>query len=107
MSEVVTKGKLAKQASYKLMNVTTEEKNKALLFIAEQIVEDQETILTANENDLANGKESGLDPSVLDRIMLNEERINQMAHAIKLLTGLKDPIGTVVESNQLDNGMLV
>lgn len=107
MSEVVTKGKLAKQASYKLMNVTTEEKNKALLFIAEQIVEDQETILTANENDLANGKESALDPSVLDRIMLNEERINQMAHAIKLLTGLKDPIGTVVESNQLNNGMLV
>lgn len=107
MSEVVTKGKAAKKASYQLMNASTEEKNEALLLIAEQIVKDQEAILSANEKDLANGRNSGLDPSVLDRIMLNEERIEQMAHAIRLLVELKDPIGTVIETNNLDNGLLV
>lgn len=107
MSEVVTKGKAAKKASYQLMNASTEEKNEALLLIAEQIVKDQEAILSANEKDLANGRDSGLDPSVLDRIMLNEERIEQMAHAIRLLVELKDPIGTVIETNNLDNGLLV
>lgn len=107
MSEVVTKGKAAKKASYQLMNASTEEKNEALLLIADQIVKDQEAILFANEKDLANGRDSGLDPSVLDRIMLNEERIEQMAHAIRLLVELKDPIGTVIETNNLDNGLLV
>lgn len=107
MSEVVTKGKAAKKASYQLMNASTEEKNEALLLIADQIVKDQEAILSANEKDLANGRNSGLDPSVLDRIMLNEERIEQMAHAIRLLVELKDPIGTVIETNNLDNGLLV
>lgn len=107
MSEVVTKGKAAKKASYQLMNASTEEKNEALLLIADQIVKDQEAILFANEKDLANGRNSGLDPSVLDRIMLNEERIEQMAHAIRLLVELKDPIGTVIETNNLDNGLLV
>lgn len=107
MSEVLSKGKAAKKASYKLMNATTEEKNGALLHIAEQIVKDKKAIIEANEKDLESGREKGLDASILDRIMLNEERIGQMAHAIKLLVELDDPIGTVIESNKLDNGLHV
>lgn len=107
MSEVLSKGKAAKKASYKLMNATTEEKNGALLHIAEQIVKDKKAIIEANEKDLESGREKGLDASILDRIMLNEERIDQMAHAIKLLVELDDPIGTAIESNKLDNGLHV
>lgn len=107
MSEVLSKGKAAKNASYKLMNATTEEKNGALLHIAEQIVKDKKAIIEANEKDLESGREKGLDASILDRIMLNEERIGQMARAIKLLVELDDPIGTVIESNKLDNGLHV
>lgn len=107
MSEVLSKGKAAKNASYKLMNATTEEKNGALLHIAEQIVKDKKAIIEANEKDLESGREKGLDASILDRIMLNEERIDQMAHAIKLLVELDDPIGTAIESNKLDNGLHV
>ena len=107
MSEVLSKGKAAKKASYKLMNAKTEEKNGALLHIAEQIVKDKKAIIEANEKDLKSGREKGLDASILDRIMLNEERIDQMAHAIKLLVELDDPIGTAIESNKLDNGLHV
>lgn len=105
MSEVRAKGKAAKLASYQLVNKTTEEKNESLLLIAEQIVKDSEEILQANEQDLTNGRKNGLDESVLDRIMLNKERIEQMAHALKLLTELNDPIGDVLESKVLDNGL--
>lgn len=107
MSEVNSRGKAAKTASYQLVSATTEEKNAALLLIAEQIVEDQAAIITANEKDLENGKKAGLDQSVLDRIMLNEERIVAMSKAIKLLVELHDPIGEVLENSTLDNDLRV
>lgn len=107
MNEVQRRGKAAKAASYKLVGTTTEEKNTALLLIAEQIVKDQAEIITANEKDLADGRENDLDESVLDRIMLDEERIAAMAEAIKLLVELHDPIGEVLENSTLDNGLHV
>lgn len=103
MTEVITRGKAAKAASYKLAVATTEEKNTALLLIADQIVKDQKEIITANKEDLDNGRANGLDDSVLDRIMLNEQRIADMAHGVKLLVDLHDPIGEVLEENKLDN----
>lgn len=107
MSEVITRGKAAKAASYKLVQATTEQKNEGLLLIAEQIVSDQAEIIAANEKDLRSGEENGLDKSVIDRIMLNEERIATMAHGIKLLVDLNDPIGEVLENSTLDNGLSV
>lgn len=107
MSEVITKGKAAKLASYQLALATTEEKNAALHYIAEQIVFDQEAILAANKQDLESGKANGLDASVLDRIMLNKDRIAAMAHGITLLTNLQDPIGEILESSTLENGLQV
>ncbi|MEI3605687.1 glutamate-5-semialdehyde dehydrogenase [Pseudogracilibacillus sp. SE30717A] len=107
MSEVITRGKAAKAASYKLVQATTEQKNEGLLLIAEQIVSDQAEIIAANKKDLRSGEENGLDKSVIDRIMLNEERIATMAHGIKLLVDLNDPIGEVLENSTLDNGLSV
>lgn len=107
MSEVITRGKAAKTASYKLVAATTEDKNAGLRLIAEQIVKDQTEIIAANEKDLARGRENGLNTSVLDRIMLNEERIAAMAHGIELLVELHDPIGEILEKNELDNGLHV
>ena len=105
MSEVVQKGKAAKTSSYLLTGVTTEEKNKALRFVAEQIVADQDRILEENKKDIAKGKENGLSNAVLDRIMLNETRIQDMAQAIHLLVDLQDPIGEVLETIEKENGL--
>src|SRR5699024_10960903 len=107
MSEILRKGKAAKQASYELSLATTEEKNKALHLIAEQITTDQESIIAANKKDLEAGKEAGLDSSVLDRIMIDKERIAAMAHGIELLTDLHAPSGEGLENRRLDNGLLV
>lgn len=107
MSEVKRRGKAAKEASYSLALATVEEKNEALLLIAKQLLEDQAVIIAANEKDLENERENGLDQSVLDRIMINEERIAAMAHGIKLLVELNDPVGEVLEKSTLDNGLHV
>lgn len=107
MSEVIQKGKLAKEASYKLNSVTTADKNEALRLIAKQIMVDQEVILRANEKDLQSGKEAGLTDAVLDRILLNEERMKGMAEAVELLTELDDPVGEVFESVEKENGLII
>ena len=89
MSEVMKKGETAKETSYLLANNTTEQKNNALVLIAEQLVQDQTFILTANQKDLDEGKLKGLTDAILDRILLTEKRILDMANAIHLLIELE------------------
>lgn len=106
-SEVQRKGKQAKTASSLLNIKTTAEKNDALLKIADQLLLDQATIIEENAKDLALGQEKGIPASTLDRIMLNEERIQAMADAIKLLVHLKDPVGECIEHIEKDNGLII
>ncbi|PAF20436.1 gamma-glutamyl-phosphate reductase, partial [Shouchella clausii] len=98
MSEVLQKGKSAKAASFMMVGISTEEKNEALAKIADQLLVDQEFILEENKKDLEAGRKNGLSESVLDRIMLNEKRILDMAEAIRLLITLKDPVGETLET---------
>ena len=63
--------------------------------------------MTENEKDIQAGKENGLSDAVLDRIMLSEERIQDMSDAIKLLIDLKDPIGETIESITKENGLSI
>jgi glutamate-5-semialdehyde dehydrogenase len=107
MSEVLQKGKAAKEASFVMVDISTEEKNVALAKIADQLLLDQAFILAENQKDLESGKENGLTEGVLDRIMLNEKRIHDMAEAIRLLIELKDPVGDTLETIQKDNGLLI
>lgn len=107
VSEVQLKGRKAKAVSSQLVTVTTEEKNAALLLIAKQLVEDQAYILSENEKDLQAGKANGLTDEVLDRIMLNDKRIQDMSDAIKLLVELNDPVGEIIESITKENGLLI
>lgn len=105
VSEVQQKGKAAKDASYVLVDVSTEEKNRALELIAEQLLQDQETLLAENKKDLLEGQQAGLTDAVLDRILLNEQRIQDMSDAIRLLVELKDPIGETLETITKENGL--
>ncbi|GGB46930.1 glutamate-5-semialdehyde dehydrogenase [Virgibacillus dakarensis] len=105
MTEVKRKGKAAKEASFVLTGVTTEEKNTALRLIAEQMLADKHTILNENEKDINEGKQNGLPEAVLDRIMLNEDRIHNMAQAIYQLVQEKDPIGEILETIEKENDL--
>ena len=61
---------------------------------------DKDEILAENKKDLEKGKENGLSDSVLDRIMLNEQRIIDMSDAIGQLIELKDPVGETIRVDQ-------
>lgn len=107
MSEVIQKGKLAKEASGELNQATTVEKNKALQLITDQLRVDQAEILAANEQDLQIGRQMGLSDAILDRMMLDVSRLEDMVEAVKLLIDLKDPTGETIESIEKDNGLNV
>lgn len=107
MSELNMKGKFAKVASFEMLEKTTEQKNEALRKIAEQLKIEKEFIIKENKRDLKIGELAGLPASTLDRIMLNEKRIYDMAHAVELLVELQDPIGETLETIQKENGLLI
>lgn len=107
MSEIMEKGRAAKAASFQLIGMSSEAKDHALKSIASQLIEDQEIILHENSKDLEAGKAKGFTSSVLDRILLTEKRIKDMASAINLLTELPDPIGETLETIEKENGLLI
>lgn len=107
MSEVIEKGKLAKEASYKIARATTEEKNEVLQLISEQLLKDQPYILEENDKDIQYGRGTGLSEAILDRIQLNEDRIQGIATSLQQVTELKDPIGDVLETMEHENGLVI
>lgn len=88
-----------------LATVTTEQKNKALLAIAAALRENSETIILENKKDLENGKAAGLNDGLLDRLMLNEARINDIASAAENVASLSDPCGRLLDEIKRPNGL--
>lgn len=88
-----------------LATVTTEQKNKALLAIAAALRENSETIILENKKDLENGNAAGLNDGLLDRLMLNEARINDIASAAENVASLPDPCGRLLDEIKRPNGL--
>ncbi len=103
--EVFTKGELAKKAAYKLANLDTEAKDRALLAMAGALVARQGEIIAANSEDLKRGEEKGLSKAMLDRLMLNEKRIGDMAEGLRQVAALPDPVGEVLSMWNRPNGL--
>ncbi len=102
-----TLGQQARQASRALVRATTEQKNQALLAMAEQILASAETLKSENVKDLAKGKERGLDAAMLDRLELNDKVIAGMAEGLRQIAGLQDPIGEISDMSYRPSGIQV
>lgn len=107
MSEVRNKASLAKQAAQIMNRLTTEEKNAALLQMADKLRENERSIIEANAKDLENGRQQGTSPSLLDRLALNSARIEAMAEGLRQIAALPDPVGDVLETFTRPNGLRV
>ncbi|MGM9977188.1 MAG: glutamate-5-semialdehyde dehydrogenase [Clostridium sp.] len=107
MSELIIKGQKAKEASYVLMNATTTEKNNALLKMAQVLLKSSKEILEANKKDLENAIEKGTPKAMLDRLALDENRINGMADGLKDVVSLPDPIGEITGMWKRPNGLQI
>ena len=105
MSELIELGKRAKAASYEMSKLGTTEKNKALLMVADALIEHGSEILKGNKIDLANGEKNGMSPAMMDRLRLTEERIQGIAEGVRQVAALDDPIGEILSMKRRPNGL--
>ncbi len=100
-------GEKARRASRVLAQADSNKKNKALQLIAQLLIDNQQTLLQENAKDLKAGEENGLDAALLDRLALNEERIQGMATGLLQIAALADPVGEISDLNYQPSGIQV
>ena len=98
-------GKNAKSAAQILAVASSEVKNTALMACAAHLRSEKITITEANKQDIAWGRDKGLTEAMLDRLMLNDERIEAMAKGLEDIAALPDPIGHVMDQWDRPNGL--
>ncbi len=98
-------GKAAKDAAFELATASTAQKNQALAIIAGELEANSAAILAANAKDIELGREAGLTDALLDRLLLNEERLTGIANDVRNVISLNDPVGSEIDSKVLENGM--
>lgn len=98
-------GKAAKDAAFELATASTAQKNQALAIIADELEANSAAILAANAKDIELGCEAGLTDALLDRLLLNEERLTAIANDVRNVISLNDPVGSEIDSKVLENGM--
>ncbi|GAB2923665.1 glutamate-5-semialdehyde dehydrogenase [Micromonospora polyrhachis] len=102
---VTEQARRAREAASMLATATRSVKDGALHAMADALVARTPEILTANEADLAAGREAGLSTAVLDRLALSAERMAGIADALRQMAALPDPVGEVVRGSTLPNGL--
>jgi len=107
VENLVEKLKKAKESTYILSLLNTNEKNEALRAIANNIEKNIDKIIKENEKDIKRGEEKGLSKAILDRILLNEKRLKDIVKSIEDVIKLPDPVGEIVSMQKRPNGILV
>lgn len=95
METLIELGEKAKKASRYLAQASSKEKNAALQLMSEALLENASTILAANQQDLAAANENNIAETLVDRLVLNDERLQAMADGLMQIAELPDPIGLV------------
>lgn len=104
---VEKKARAAKTAARSLAVLSTAVKNKALLAMANALLEKRENILAANAKDMERAIAKGMRTSMQDRLKLNDSRIEGMAEGLRQVAALPDPVGNVVGGSTLANGLTI
>ena len=107
MTELQEKCTLAKEAAFKMANVSTVIKDNALAAIAKALVDKADEIIAANKIDIENARNNGTREAMIDRLTLTKERIDDIAEGVMQVRALKDPIGEVVKMWQRPNGLSI
>ena len=102
MEEVLQK---VKEASRVIATLKGEVKRKVLNEMADRLEKYSDSIIEANKKDLEYAKEANLSSALIDRLLLNEKRILDMANSLRDIAKLKDPVGRVIDGWKIDNGL--
>jgi glutamate-5-semialdehyde dehydrogenase len=104
---LLNQGRQAKQASRQLAVAPTTVKDQALMDMADALEAGSQGIIAANRLDLEQGEKQGLTAALLERLMLDEKRIKDMAQGLREIAALPDPIGEVLGISKRPNGLEV
>ena len=107
IEQLKAKGRAAKAAAHRLAYLSTDIKNKALHNIAADLLARKGDILAANKKDYDEAKASGMGAALLDRLMLDERRLEGIAGDTRAVAALPDPVGETFEMRTLPNGLQV
>lgn len=102
-----TIGENARKASREIARSDSNAKNRALLATADHLLKSQSALILANDKDMLAGRQKGLDEALLDRLALNEERINSMAEGLRQIAALPDPVGEITGMSYRPSGIQV
>lgn len=108
MNEMLNRlGINAKAAETEMRNLSTNKKNKVLLAVADKLVKDARTLISANRLDVETGKRNHMPEGLIDRLLLTESRIEGMAEGLRQVAALDDPVGEVTGMKKRPNGLLI
>lgn len=105
--ELLTQAKAIKAAAFQIANAGSEQKNQLLSAIIEELKEHTDNILSANKLDIQTAREAGQNENRIDRMLLNDTRIEAMITGIQQVISLADPIGDIIPFNTLENGLRI
>lgn len=100
-------GKQAREAALILNALETAEKNQGLEGAARSLMENQEEILSANKKDVERAVAGGMNPGLVDRLLLTSARIQAMADGLRQVASLEDPVGEVLSMKPRPNGLMI
>ncbi|WP_434525560.1 glutamate-5-semialdehyde dehydrogenase [Photorhabdus asymbiotica] len=98
-------GKAAREASWQLAQLSTKQKNQALIHIADLLEQESAVILEANQLDMIQAREQGMNEALLDRLLLTSERLTAIANDVRQVCRLSDPVGQIIDGSLLDSGL--
>ena len=106
-NELLLLGKEAKEAAKVLASLDSEDRNRSLYKIAENLMANKEQILIANKKDCEEAINNGLDDSLIDRIYLDDKRLSDIANDVITIAELTDPLQEVFDMKSLPNGLRI
>ena len=107
MNELLSKCILAKNATQKLISISTTTKNNALKSIADALIDNADTIIKANKKDIDIARANGTREAMIDRLTLTADRIKGISDGVLQVMALNDPIGEVINMTKRPNGLMI
>ena len=107
IDELRNKGAAAREAARLLAKASGHAKNTALDIVADELARRRSEILAANEQDLEAGRQAGLSDALLDRLMLDQDRLEGLATDVRAVAKLPDPVGETLDMREMPNGLRV
>ena len=107
MNELLSKCILAKNATQKLISISTTTKNNALKAIADALIDNADTIIKANKKDIDIARANGTREAMIDRLTLTADRIKGISDGVLQVMALNDPIGEVINMTKRPNGLMI